>query len=163
MGGLGTGLSLHNIFCPRSAQILSKACNAGKEHKPVRYGWTTLARVLMAHTEWLPGVWLRHFCTTLALHIEDCDGVGGCPVVIAQWQSTDCTSQVSWVGFLATAILFTFLYLTSTSKKNLFFLAWARIKAEILLLNLSENFLQWKILVNVQTSNDVATGGFHSV
>ena len=28
---------------------------------------------------------------------------GGCPVVIAQWQSTGCTSQVSWVQFSATA------------------------------------------------------------
>ena len=120
MGGLGTGLSLHNIFCPRSAQILSKACNAGKEHEPVRYACTTLARVLMAHTEWLPGVWLRHFCTTLALHIEDCDGVGGCPVVIAQWQSTDCTSQVSWVGFLATAILFHFPLSCLNILENLF-------------------------------------------
>ena len=85
MGGLGTRLSLHNIFCPRSAQILSKACNAGKEHKPVRYACTTLARVLMAHTEWLPGVWLRHFCTTLALHIEDCEG----------WWLSSCHSSVA--------------------------------------------------------------------
>ena len=30
--------------------------------------------VLTAHTEWLPGVWLRHFSTTCAVHIEDCEG-----------------------------------------------------------------------------------------
>ena len=36
---------------------------------------------------------------------------GGCPVVIAQWQSTGYTSQVSWVRFPVTAALFTFLYL----------------------------------------------------
>ena len=39
--------------------------------------------------------------------------VGGCPVVVAQWQSTGYTSQVSWVRFSVTAGLFTFLYFTS--------------------------------------------------
>ena len=39
--------------------------------------------------------------------------VGGCPVVIAQWQSTGYTSQVSWVQFPAAASLFTFLYFAS--------------------------------------------------
>ena len=34
---------------------------------------------------------------------------GGCPVVVAQWQSTGCISQVSWVRFPAAAGLFTFL------------------------------------------------------
>ena len=62
--------------------------------------------VLMAHTEWLADVRLRHFSTTCAVYIE----AGGCLVVIAQWQSTGCTSQVSWVQFLAAAGLFTFLY-----------------------------------------------------
>ena len=38
---------------------------------------------------------------------------GGCPVVMAQWQSTGYTSQVSWVQFPATAGLFTFLYFSS--------------------------------------------------
>jgi len=33
---------------------------------------------------------------------------GGCPVVVAQWESTGY--QVFWVGFGATAGLFTFLY-----------------------------------------------------
>ena len=37
-------------------------------------------------------------------------GAGGCPVAVAQWQSTGCTSQVSWVRFPVTAGLFTFLY-----------------------------------------------------
>ena len=35
---------------------------------------------------------------------------GGCLVVVAQWQSTGCTSQVSWVRFPVTAGLFTFPY-----------------------------------------------------
>ena len=35
---------------------------------------------------------------------------GGCPVVIDQWQSTGCTSQVFWVRFPATASFVTFLY-----------------------------------------------------
>ena len=39
---------------------------------------------------------------------------GGSLVVIAQWQSTGCTSQVSWVQFLATVGLF------SLQIKNLF-------------------------------------------
>ena len=30
--------------------------------------------VLMAHTEWLPGVRLRYFGTTCAVHIEECEG-----------------------------------------------------------------------------------------
>ena len=51
--------------------------------------------VLMAHNEWLPGVRLRHFSPTCAVHIEDIVGAGDFPVVIAQWQSTRCTSQVS--------------------------------------------------------------------
>ena len=48
--------------------------------------WSTPNRVLMAHTEWLPGVWLRYFSTTCAIHIENCWGL----VVgqLAQWQST---------------------------------------------------------------------------
>ena len=84
-GGFGDKAIFTYIFCPHSAQILSKACNAGKEHKPFRYGCITLARVLMAHTEWLPGVWLRHFCTTLAVYIEDCEG----------WWLSSCHSSVA--------------------------------------------------------------------
>ena len=34
----------------------------------------------------------------------------GCPVVVAQWHSTGCTSQVSWVQFPATAGLFPFIF-----------------------------------------------------
>ena len=35
---------------------------------------------------------------------------GGCPAVVAQWQSTGGSSQVSWVQLPATAGFFTFLY-----------------------------------------------------
>ena len=35
---------------------------------------------------------------------------GCCAVVVAQWQGTGGSSQVSWVWFLAAASLFTFLY-----------------------------------------------------
>ena len=59
--------------------------------------------VLMVHTEWLPGMWLRHFSTTCGVHIkEDCGGwlLSGCHSSV---QSTGCTSQVSWVWFPATA------------------------------------------------------------
>ena len=47
-------------------------------------------------------------------------GAGGCPVVVAQWQSTGCTSQVSWVRFPAAAGLFTFLYFRLITSKLLF-------------------------------------------
>ena len=56
-------------------------------------------------------MWLRHFSSTFEVHRQDCEGwwLSSCPAVTAQWQSTGCTSQVSWVWFLATASLFTFL------------------------------------------------------
>ena len=38
--------------------------------------------VLTVHTEWLPGVQLRHFGPTCAVHWIV--GAGGCPVVVAQ-------------------------------------------------------------------------------
>ena len=46
------------------------------------------------------------FSTTCAVHIEDCEGV--CLVVVhaAQWQSTGCLSQVSWVQLPAIASIF---------------------------------------------------------
>ena len=47
-------------------------------------------------------------------------GNDGCPVVVAQWQSTGCTSQVSWVRFPAAAGLFTFLYFRLITSKLLF-------------------------------------------
>ena len=51
--------------------------------------------------------------------VQDC--AGGCLVVVAQWQSTSCTSQVSWVQFPVTASLFTFFYFCfKTSKFSLF-------------------------------------------
>ena len=60
----------------------------------------------MTHTEWLPGVRLSNFSTTCAVCIEDC------VVVVAQWQSTGCTSWCpgldSWQ--LPAFSLFTFLY-----------------------------------------------------
>ena len=52
-------------------------------------------------------------------------GAGGCPVVIAQWQSTGCTSQVSWVRFPATAGLFTFLYFCLITSKFHFVCMWS--------------------------------------
>ena len=46
--------------------------------------------------------------------------VGGCLVVVAQWQSTGCTSQVSRVQFPATAGFFTLLYFCLITSKFLF-------------------------------------------
>ena len=65
--------------------------------------------VLTAHTEWLPDVRLRELSTTCAEYMKDC-GAGGCLVVVARWQSTGYTSQVSLVRFAMAAGLFTFLY-----------------------------------------------------
>ena len=45
--------------------------------------------VLTAHTKWLPGVRLRHFSTTCAVYIEDCEGwwLSGCHSSVAEyWQ-----------------------------------------------------------------------------
>ena len=45
----------------------------------------------MAHTEWLPGVRLRHFSPTCAVHIEDCEGwwLSGCRSSVAEhWPFT---------------------------------------------------------------------------
>ena len=36
--------------------------------------------------------WRMMKYSTCAVHIEDCEGDGGCLVVVAQWQNTGCTS-----------------------------------------------------------------------
>ena len=43
--------------------------------------------LLMAQTEWLPGVWLRHFSTTCAVYREDCEGwwLSGCRSSVEHW------------------------------------------------------------------------------
>ena len=76
--------------------------------------------VLTAHTEWLPGVATEAFQSHLCSTYRGLWGAGGCPVVVAQWQSTGCTSQVSWVRFPAAAGLFTFLYFRLITSKLLF-------------------------------------------
>ena len=52
---------------------------------------STPYRVLTAHTEWLPGVRLSqyHLCSKYRGIVRD----GGCPAVVAQWQSTGGSSQ----------------------------------------------------------------------
>ena len=52
--------------------------------------------------------------------------VVGCPVVVAQWQSTGCISQVSWVWFPVAADLFTFLYFRLITSKFLFIPTWGK-------------------------------------
>ena len=44
--------------------------------------------------EWLPGVRLRDFSTTCACSTQRIVRVGGCPVVVAPWQSTGDSRQV---------------------------------------------------------------------
>ena len=54
--------------------------------------WSTPKWVLMAHTEWLPGVWLRHSVPP-EQYTWKIVRVGGCWAVLAQWQSTGGSSQ----------------------------------------------------------------------
>ena len=61
--------------------------------KPLGMGSLLVKRipngVLTAHTEWLPGVQLRHFSPSCAVHIEDYEG----------WWLSGCRSSVAehWV------------------------------------------------------------------
>ena len=51
--------------------------------------------VLMAHSEWLPGVRLHEaFSTTYAVHIEDFEGWYSCLAVVAQWQSSALQKKI---------------------------------------------------------------------
>ena len=52
--------------------------------------------VLTGLSEWLPGVRLRH-SVPLVQYIQRIVRAGGCPSVVAQWQNTGGSSQVSWV------------------------------------------------------------------
>ena len=50
--------------------------------------WLTPNRVLTAQTEWVLSVRLRHFSTTCAVYIEDCEGwwlSGCCSSVAEHW------------------------------------------------------------------------------
>ena len=87
---------------------------------------SSLNGVLMAHTEWLLGVQLRHFSTTCAVHIEDCGG----------WWLSSCHSSVAehWLhkpgvlGSIPGGGLFTFLYFRLiTSKFSFYFQHEARV------------------------------------
>ena len=47
-----------------------------------------LLKLILSHAEWLPGVRLRHFSTTCAVYIEDCEGwwlSGGRSSVVEHW------------------------------------------------------------------------------
>ena len=48
-------------------------------------------------------------CSSVAEHWLQIVRAHGCPVVIAQWQSTGYTSQVFWVQFPVAATLFSIL------------------------------------------------------
>ena len=70
---------------------------------------STPNKVLTAHTEWLPGVRLKHsVATTCAVHIEDCEGwwFFGCHGSVAEhWR---LKPEVSWVRLPVAASLFHF-------------------------------------------------------
>ena len=59
----------------------------------------------------------KTFSTTCAVHIVR---VGGCLDVVAQWQSTGGSSQVSWVWLPVAAGLFTFLYFCLITSKFIY-------------------------------------------
>ena len=69
---------------------------------------------------------LRHFSLTWGTSVSPVQyiwmivGAGGCPVVVAQWQSTACTSQVSWVLTLLYFRLLTseFLFIPTRGKSS---------------------------------------------
>ena len=79
--------------------------------------------VLMAHTEWLPGVRLRHFSTICIVYIEDCEG----------WRFSGCRSSVTepWlhkpdVPFQVIAGLLTFFYFRLKNTSSLFIPKWVK-------------------------------------
>ena len=86
------------LGCPAGALSLSydNQTTTGL-HNPL-YAWCVQLRhfstTCAVHIEDCEGwcVQLRHFSTTCAVHIEDCEGwcLSGC---CAQWQSTGCTSR----------------------------------------------------------------------
>ena len=120
----------------------------------------------------ISGIRVAARCATEAFQSHLCStyrglwGAGGCPVVVAQWQSTGCTSQVSWVRFPAAAGLFTFLYLRLITSKFLFMLSQSLVGRAVypssgsswlyytLLLH-SQNYYQ---TVNTVSSSGVVTG-----
>ena len=75
----------------------------------------------MAHTEWLPGVRLRHLVPPVQ-YMQRIVTVGGHPAVVTQWQSTGGSSQVSRVQLPVTAGLFTFLYFCLITPKFIYYI-----------------------------------------
>ena len=57
-----------------------------------RIFWSTPNGVLTAHTEWLPGMRLRHSVPPVQ-YILRIVRVGGHPAVVAWWQSTGSSRQ----------------------------------------------------------------------
>ena len=76
--------------------------------------------VLTAHTEWLPGVRLRHSVPPVQ-YIQRIVRVGGCPAVVAQWQSTGGSSQ-RCPGFNSRQLpaFFTFFYFCLITSKFIY-------------------------------------------
>ena len=109
------GLSLSSIFT--SKNLISLYSNmrqkfqAFRLRKPLRMGSLLMERIF--HQP-LTKFWWHTMCGCLVwdwgYHLSIYIKGGDCPVVVAQWQSTDGSSQVSWFWFPATAGHFTFLY-----------------------------------------------------
>ena len=77
---------------PPALSISYMYCTAGGTEMPQSHAWQQLSMCRQWHI------------------------LSGRTFVVVQWQSTDCTSQVSWVWFPATAGHFTFLYFHHKSK-----------------------------------------------
>ena len=127
----GTQMAFHQSWCVvHQAGIFTQdnELHCFSQSKPLSMGSPLMERifrstpneVLTAHTEWLPGVQLRHCNPTCAVHIEECEGwwLSGCCSSVAE--HSGCTSQVSWVRFPVAAVLFTFLYFRLITSKFLF-------------------------------------------
>ena len=72
-------LEINELACYEAKKEESEKAGNHRESNPGHL-WLTPNRVLTAHTEWLSGVRLRHFSTTCAVYIEDCEGwwLSGC-------------------------------------------------------------------------------------
>ena len=109
------GLSLSSIFTSKT--LISLYSNVRQKFQPLRLRKTLrMGSLLMGRIFHQPLLkfWWHTLCACLVwdwgYHLCVYIKGGGCPVVVAQWQSTDSSSQVSWFWFPVTAGNFTFLY-----------------------------------------------------
>ena len=92
--GACSWLSTEEWLCVHKCTFVINLCNSyifciENLYKYLNFFGKRMKPTAEAHTEVATS---EAFSTTCAVHIEDCEGCGGCPVVIAQWQSTGGSS-----------------------------------------------------------------------